>query len=438
MSSHEQNVPDQHSNLVGGSTAARRIACRASYALELQVPEVPGGAAAREGTALHEMMTKLLLDAEIEPYDLLPFEFTHKEGWSYTITDQIWEDLGQPALDAFMDYMEKIEAQTGATFEYMVEQKCEFPGIPGAFGTSDVVWKCGTVSGVWDWKFGYGAVSADENKQLLFYAAGARATYPHMFADAREIELVIMQPQRSHEPDVWIIYEDRLDEFVLELQTAVREVQLVAAGSLPPEHVKGDHCKFARCKSICPLHVNPTLALAKKLGVRLDDEEQAKEDGEPLGAHEAFEGEETFVDMLPAMLELAEVAREYANHVFEHAQALAINDPVALAKLQENGWGLKAKRDGNEAWVVSADKVKSGLSRRGLKIDEYAPRKLVTPTQAKKLIAKAGLKEVPEDWSQRPKSDGATLTRLKDGMPEYKTRADRALALAKRLGVDTE
>ena len=82
-------TPEEHSDVVGGSTAARRIGCPRSYALEKLVPPDPGSSYAREGTALHEMMA-IILDKDKKPEELLPFTFKREghdvEGdWKFTV-----------------------------------------------------------------------------------------------------------------------------------------------------------------------------------------------------------------------------------------------------------------------------------------------------------------------------------------------------------------
>ena len=50
----------QHSNIVGGSTAKRVIACPGSVALVQQVPPKPSSSYADEGTLLHTVISTIL------------------------------------------------------------------------------------------------------------------------------------------------------------------------------------------------------------------------------------------------------------------------------------------------------------------------------------------------------------------------------------------
>lgn len=430
MTTATQTVPDKHSSIVGGSTAARRIACPASYRLEQQVPEdKTGSSASQEGTVLHEMMTKLLLDPDLEPESLLPFTFTHADGWVFTLSHDVWVEKGVPALDAFLDYMESIERETGAEFTYLVEKSCEMPGIEGAFGTSDIIWKCGNLSGVWDWKFGYRAVKAEANEQLMFYARAAMNTFPEMFAEAAEIELAIMQPMRSDEPDVWTTHADELELFRMELVAAVD----AAANAHDPVMARGKHCDFARCKSVCPLHLNPTQRLAEKLGLRKDqDAEEQAAGSPPLADDEALDGHETFIEMLPDLLELAVIAEDYAKEVFARAASLSVADEAVREMLRPHGWGLKEGRAGNLAWIADQKKIEGALRRRGLKKADFIKQTLISPTQAGKKLEALGA-ELPDKLAERPAPKGPTFGRLYPDTKEYQSHAARARDLGERL-----
>lgn len=434
---NEQNIGGstaEHSDLVGGSTASRRINCPASYALEKKVPEDKSSSYAQEGSALHEIMAKLLADPDLDPYDLLPFEYTHpKEGWTYTVNEETWEQHGQVALDTFLDFMDSVEQETGGEFEYIIEKRCEMPGVPGAFGTSDVIWKCGDVSGVLDWKFGYGQVSAEENEQLQFYARAAMHSHPEMFpsinlrqteelvsiSDPREVWLTIIQPQRSKEDDTWITDTFELEDFRADLLKALVEIETQGEEA---RIAKGKWCDFARCKAVCPLHINPAVALGRKMAEIKDREER---DEKPTN-------EPDFVDTLPSLLEMAETVESWAREVFARAQAIASEDAEAHAFLRENGWGLKPKRAGNLTFLVEDDKIIKRASSHGIKIDDCAPRKLVSATQMKKLFEKIG-KEMPENWAHNPPSSGSTFARVYEDSEKYESNTEKVAQLASKL-----
>ena len=429
--STETHVPTEHSSVVGGSNAGRRIACPASLALEKLVPEDKvGSAAAREGTVLHEIMTVLLQNPEVDVYGILPFKFTHKDGWTHTVDEDVWDKLGQPALDAFLDYMDRMEAATGAEFEYKIEIKCEMPGVAGAYGTVDVLWRCGHYAGIWDWKFGFWGVPAAANPQLMFYARAAMATMPAFFEGVEVIELAIMQPARNEEPDTWETDGRELEDFRIELVAALDEATKM--GNMA-RMKKGGHCKYARCTAVCPLHLNPTLALAQKLGLRKDQNaELIAQDKRPLADDEALDNQLSFVEMLPDLLELASVAEKYAEEVFARAHTLAETDDKTRDALREAGWVLKDKRPGARQWQLTSAEIMKGAKSRGLNLDIVAPRKLATPKKIEDALTAKG-KKMPDDWAKVPPSSGTTLVRQTGDVKEVQTAGDVARRLGARL-----
>jgi hypothetical protein len=435
-----QETPTEHSSLVGGSTAARRINCPRSYALEKLAPPDKGNAYAREGTALHEMIA-IVLDKDKDAEELLPF--THKqeakgaeEPWELTIDADLWADLGQPALDAFMDFMDEIEAdQDGAEFEYLIETRCAMPGIDGAFGTTDVVWKCGDLSGVWDWKFGRTPVAADSD-QLRFYGRSAAADHPKMFGGEswgdldpdREVFLNIMQPQCSSEPAEHITTIGELEDFRVELMAAITEAQEQGEKA---RIAKGGWCTFATCKSVCPLHIGRSLEFGEKMAkLAALKEAQGEKELRDVTYEDPYVdgvGSQSFGDMAPDLLELAEIAEEFAREVFKQAHAW-VEEGNDL-----DGWGLKKKRSSGRVFTVSDEEVQSFMKNRRYKLDDYMPRKMLTMPQVEKLLARDG-RVLPEEMYEAKPSSGTTLVRVGDA-ELVGSKTQRVAALAQKLGV---
>lgn len=422
-----QATPTEHSSLVGGSTAARRIGCPGSYKLEQKVPKSKGSSYAREGTALHEMMA-IILEQDKDPQDLLPF--THKqppkgpdEAWELTIDADKWSDLGEPALAAFDQFVDEMEAETGAPFEYIVEKSCEFPGIPGAFGTSDILFKCGNIRGVVDWKFGRGFVDAAENKQLMFYLTAALNSFPTFFGDwdaESDFTVAIIQPQVDEEnANVWDLSGQDLIDFSGTLLEAIK----LAQGDDAPV-AKGGWCQFADCKVVCPLH----LGAAARLGELMVQKQQAQV-RDVSGKIVAMDPDFDFTAFLVEAMEIAADVESWAKQVAGMTQERIDNG------FEVPGWKTVAKKSSGRDWTVDDAKVRSRLSSRGLKIDEYAPRKTITPPAAEKLLKKIG-KELPDCVEAKP-SSGTTLVREGDPREAAKRPVDETAALAAALAQRT-
>lgn len=428
------NVPEEHSTLVGGSTASRRINCPRSIALEKLVPEDPGSSYAREGTALHEMMA-IVIGEEKNPEDLLPFTFTREdhpvEGtWSVTVDEDLWYDLGEPALAAWDKFVDDIERDQSAEMTYVVETRCAMPGIDGAFGTSDIIWCCGNLSGVWDWKFGRNRVSAEDNDQLKFYARAAASTMPRLFAtgdvpvtqftqidQTREVILSIMQPQCSDEPDEYIVTVGELEEFRHELIRAVTLAQ--AQGDKAPV-ARGKWCDYATCKAVCPLWAGRTVTLAEKMAALAERQDE-------VAQGDASTAQDDFVQLLPDLLDLAEAAEDWIATIRKTAYAALEEDRTV------EGWRFGESTTNRRTWAGSDEDVLKMLKARRYKMDEVAPRKVITMPAAEKLLKKDGKKPIPDELVETQTTKKKALVRDDSSLPRPEMSSARASALGDKL-----
>ena len=155
-----------HSLIVGGSTAKRVINCPGSVALVASMPPQEGSSYANEGSLLHEAIA-IVLDTGGVAEDVLGFE-----AHGLTVTEDLRDKKLRPALDLLAEY------DPTAAMDFQVEQTVSFGDLlPGVFGSSDIVGKLNGRAVILDWKFGDGImVEAEENPQLLFYAAAAMRT----------------------------------------------------------------------------------------------------------------------------------------------------------------------------------------------------------------------------------------------------------------------
>lgn len=419
-----QHVPEEHSSVVGGSTAARRIGCHASYRLEQLVPKGdPGGNAyAREGTALHEIMARVFSDG-VEPTSLLPFTYTASEakgGWSYTITEEIWEANGEPALAAFDEFCANEERRLDDQMQLVAETRVAFPGIPGAFGTTDVLGRCANRRYVIDWKFGYKPVAVDDNKQLKFYAVSAledmdtpELEFLFPLDVNTEVVLVIIQPAVSKRALVWRTTLERLDRFKDELLLAVASAQLPDTKAVP-----GDWCTFARCKTVCPAHLGATTRLGEKLA-EIDAARAATNSPNTLPVID-------WPQRYAELLELAELAESLSSTVFAQAHEAAEGGMLIP------GWTLDQKRAGARTWAIEEAEVRRRLGRLRLKADVYAPRKVITPAAAEKLLKPLG-KVLPEAMVAPGVSSGTKLSRTEKAKKPQVAPSTRLAELGTKL-----
>lgn len=217
-----------HSQVVGSSTAKRVLACPASIDLCEKAPAAPSSAYADEGSALH-LAVEHILHHDLEGPEIIGMTFR-----DYEITEDLLYECVLPCVEAADDFI--------GDRPFLIEKRLPFPGIPGAFGTGDlmVFRDDGTLYGVADWKFGGGVqVTAKGNAQAKFLACGGRAAY----GIHEDVKVMFVQPRLGGRTDDTFTAAD-LDVFETELIHAVN--------SRRDEIAMGDHCRFCSAKLICP------------------------------------------------------------------------------------------------------------------------------------------------------------------------------------------
>ena len=226
-----------HSLIVGGSTAKRVINCPGSVALVATMPQQEGSSYANEGSLLHEAIA-IVLDTACAPEDMVGFE-----AHGLTLTQELLERKLLPALNLLNEY------DPATKLEFKTEEVVSFGDLmPGVFGSSDIVGRLEGRAVILDWKFGDGVmVEAEENMQLMFYAAAALRTpgCAWAFDGVTEIDCVIIQPPYIR---VWTTTLDRIAAFERQLVRAVN-----AAGLPKAPLADGDWCKWCTAKPICPI-----------------------------------------------------------------------------------------------------------------------------------------------------------------------------------------
>src|SRR6478736_3698461 len=174
-----------HSSILGGSTAARLLACPASY-LEGQKSPVSDVESiyAAEGTMLHEVITDCVGRG-------LTSESIRLKGYGgpHVLTDEQTETIARALV-----CLEDLKTRFAGTRRWRVlcrEEMLELPGVPGAFGSVDLVLYNNDIVIVLDWKFGSGITvkalydlpdgTQQLNAQGAFYACSARGKYKRHF-----------------------------------------------------------------------------------------------------------------------------------------------------------------------------------------------------------------------------------------------------------------
>jgi len=160
MSEHAKLAP---------SSAARRVACPGSRALEDQYPEDQESPHAREGHAAHWAASEML-NAAKSGRELIGSLDNNKAPNGEFITDEMWEGA-QLYVDNIMGVYHKIPLMARPILH--IEERIDISMIhPECWGTPDCWMYAGNEIYIWDYKYGFGYVNVYENWQMIEYAAG--------------------------------------------------------------------------------------------------------------------------------------------------------------------------------------------------------------------------------------------------------------------------
>ena len=354
-----------HSSLVGGSTASRVMACPGSVALVAQMPPKPSSKYADEGTLLHDVMSDLL-SSDKHIMDFLGRTYNDIE-----LTQDLIDSKIAPAIMA----LNAIDPE--GVMELEVERNVSFGDfIPDAYGSVDVIGKLGNRTIILDWKFGDGvAVEAENNKQLLFYAAAAKRTSATQWAfeGTAELELIIVQPPHLKR---WVTTFNHLKQFEFDLALAVQKAQKAGAPL-----AAGSHCRWCAAKPVCP---QMTGAVERALKLSLTALPQ---------------------DQIGHYLAQADLLEQWITDLRALAFTMLENDtPVP-------GYKLVAKRAVRQ-WA-NEDAAVDMLKKAG--VEPYAPTNVLSPAQAEKALKKVK-KELPGELVVSV-SSGSTLAPMDDPRP---------------------
>jgi len=364
----------QHSKIVGGSTAKRVINCPGSVALVQKMPPQPSSKYAQEGTMLHDAISQVLLGAPT--VDVLSAELT--------------QELFDEKIVVALELLDEIDPKKELIYE--VETRVGFGDLlPGVFGSTDLVGRLGNRAIVLDWKFGDGVVvPAEENEQLMFYAAASMRTEEAKWAfeGATEIECIIIQPPVMRR---WVTTKERIAQFERDL---VRAVKLAQA---PDAEIKtGDHCRWCAAKPICP-QMNGAVERATQLKIK-----------------------ELNVEQVNTMLTQADILEDWIKDL----RALAFQMVEKGIKLPDHK--LVPKR-ATRSWVKGAKEALMQL------IPESELMEMISPAQAEKILKKKKLALPPEVTVSI--SSGSTLVPRSDPRTEVLQLGTHLKSAFLKLGV---
>jgi hypothetical protein len=372
-----------HSKIVGGSSASRVLNCPGSVELVNLMPAKPSSSYADTGTLCHDVISQVL------SLNYPPEVFLGKTFNDAVLTEELIEDKIRPALEA----LEEIDPNH--ELEFAVETYVGFGDLlPGVFGSADVIGKMGNRAIILDWKFGDGiAVSAENNSQLLFYAAACLYTESAQWifdhGKITEVELIIVQPGRKISR--WVTDVVRLRRFVAELKAAV---ELAQRGNAPLK--AGDHCRWCAARPVCPILTGEAERMLKLKLSELNEEQIGQE------------------------LANAELLKGWISDLYALAMQMAENG------VRVPGWKLVQKK-ANREWVDESNAIPA-LIELGVPMEDLIESNLRSPAQIEKIL-KRRRASLPDGLVTK-KSSGITLAPKDDPREEATTDVSARLRAA--------
>jgi len=352
---------------------ARWSACPGSVEIEKPFPN-RSSRYARDGTAMHEVAEQCILTGK-DAEEFVDTTFV-VEGDEIRITMEMADIVNEfvSYVGTFLD-----REQGDVVFAEQQVPLGHLTGEVGATGTSDVVGFRKRPDSKWtivviDLKTGQGVpVFAKDNGQLRMYALGAYEKFKTLY-DVADVQMVIIQPPLNIVDDETLTLDQLLD-FGAEVTIAAGRTQIGNAELVPGEK----QCKFCRAKSTCPAlrdEVLATVAVSTPGAFRnLDSDPTQMPKLVSAEIKVANDGE-----LLAAQMRSLKLVEDWMKAVrAEVERRLFEGQPVPGFKVVQGKAGNRQWQDADAALAL-LKKVPS------LKIDDVAPRAIVSPTAAEKLM----------------------------------------------------
>ena len=377
---------------LGASNAHRWLACPGSVAAEDGLPNT-SSPFAEEGTVAHELAECVLNMAYLPP------EHVELKDWAAyaTVKSNEFLDLYEDEVmaDFVRVYVEYVNNLAAGADHVEIEARVSYQQwVSGGFGTADAVILKGETLHICDLKYGMGVrVDAEENPQGMLYALGAFYEFD-MLSDIKHVQIHIIQPRLDHISQ-WEISVPDLLRWAEWVKQRAEEPLAADAPRVPGEK----QCRFCRAKASCAALQKMTqdIILADFDDLEHMPKANTLTDDQMRRALEAKSLIEAWLGAVEGLV------RERLGNGIEFPGY----------KLVEGKSNRQWSDDGAAA-VRLADLIGNDKT--------YAPRKLISPTQAEKILGKKGAAEIA-DLITKP-SGAPTLAHETDKRPAINISAE--------------
>lgn len=368
-------------SILAPSSAARRVQCPGSAVLEFMHPETERSQAAMEGDAAHELAEWMLdLASRAAPgYPTLDEALQGSASNGVPFTEEMYE-----AARLYADDIAAVMRSTGIFGgQYLgIEDRVHSDRIHDkAFGTVDC-WLYDPVQKhlrIWDFKFGHAVVDAENNWQLIDYAAGLvdRMTGASGYEEQQlAVTLNIVQPRAFHRDGPvrrWQTWPGALRAHWNQL----RAVEHEALGP-NPTYRTGAECKHCNARHVCETLQRAAYEAAEYVG---------------QGGESQLDGPALAVE-LSILRKARETLSARIDGLEAQAEGLIRNGDTVP------GYALEAGR-GRKRWRGDLPRETLFAIGDGLGVDLRKPVEPITPNQA----AKRGIDEsVIRRYSETPQT----------------------------------
>jgi len=387
-------MPNKHATL-SASGSAKWLACPGALALEalIDIPD-EGSPWTAEGTAAHEVL-EMCLSLNNAPTKYLNTVIPVDQGGESEIMVEVTQDMVD-AVEVTIEYVERLQARNA-----FYEEKVDYSHIaPNGFGTADIVLevyekvavdKRVNTLYVIDFKYGKGVkVAAFENSQGLCYGSGALNSLEMLFErDIERVIVVIAQPRMDNIDEYEIsveglkAWEEKIKPKANLAYNLFEMVMATSKNILKPEHFnpteKGcqwcDGKKHKRCKALA----------TKGYEAAVDGfEDLTAEAQADLPSIEVSNS--TIKD--PMLMDNADIAAAYKAMAVFLRFAAELDDEIRSRILNgELVPGLKLiDTIKPRSWKLDEEETIKHMRTAGLQKKHYELIKIISPTQAEKII----------------------------------------------------